>query len=315
MPNTASIQADKSHMLLKYEIKEQNHTKYISISGTSFAQTQVHIPAVIDSLPVSAISARAFAAVGGIKLITIPDSVKEVHQFAFQSCEDLKKVELSDSIRYFNDTAFRQCRALEEIEITFKENNKAIISDILASIDNRILIKLIFEDGTAFVLFPDYDYVYSENTMARLFSLDIDGCGMAYHECTGIHGIHFREYDRLFDKAKHEDVKAAPFIALYRLMYPYDISQTAKNRYEEYFRNEYFSAEEKTLPYLIESIINTEKYDMLAFLVKNSLLPVHTAKRAVDYSSENKKTKFNALLMDYIAQAAAQKAQAKTFSL
>ena len=53
----------------------------------------------------------------GCKTTVIPESVTEIHDFAFNGCRDLTSVEIPDSVSKIGGWAFNGCRDLTSVEI------------------------------------------------------------------------------------------------------------------------------------------------------------------------------------------------------
>ena len=70
--------------------------------------------------------------------------------------------------------------------------------------------------------------------MARTIQFSIGGSGYAYRECVDRTFINFREYDKLFEKAKIDGKEIAEDIALGRLLYPYELAEGYREKYEDY---------------------------------------------------------------------------------
>ena len=112
---------------------------------SSGAERKLVVPAYIDGLPVTQLSAyalssyenydldevteivlpetlkiigyKAFAGLEGIKKIVIPDNVEYIGYSAFDSCYDLNSVKIPSSVRYIDDWAFDDT-ALTSVEIS-----------------------------------------------------------------------------------------------------------------------------------------------------------------------------------------------------
>ena len=69
----------------------------VAITGCDASATIVSIPRTIDSLPVTAIWAEAFLRHGMIE-VTLPDSIDEIHNFAFSDCSNLISIRLPEGI-------------------------------------------------------------------------------------------------------------------------------------------------------------------------------------------------------------------------
>ena len=96
----------------------QEATLYKYISG---AETNVVIPPTVQLeenwYTVAAISREAFLNQKSIHSVQLPNTIKNIHQGAFQGCTQLKKISLPQNLTFLGGAAFQQCTSLENIEI------------------------------------------------------------------------------------------------------------------------------------------------------------------------------------------------------
>lgn len=111
---------------LRYE-KNSAGTAY-TITGcknTGSDLFELVIPEMIDGLPVTSIKAKAFQSYGvndpgrRLSAISIPDSVTEIGEFAFDGCISLKRIALPANLSVVGGYVFRDCTALEELIIPY----------------------------------------------------------------------------------------------------------------------------------------------------------------------------------------------------
>lgn len=96
-----------------YYVTEDNKaviTKYTGVDSDVAVPEQIGL----EKYPVVRIGQGAFEKTG-ITNVTIPDSVKEIGNCAFEECKKLKKVVLPDNLTQMGTYVFRKCSALEEI--------------------------------------------------------------------------------------------------------------------------------------------------------------------------------------------------------
>lgn len=86
------------------------------IMACTSAESVINVPAEINGLPVTRIYNAAFFGNLATEII-LPDTVKEINQFAFYMCSNLKKITLPASLVTINDQAFCDCAMLESLEI------------------------------------------------------------------------------------------------------------------------------------------------------------------------------------------------------
>jgi len=100
--NDFEVQLDKNGITI---------TKYIG------SKTKVHIPPVIQNLPVTGIGLTAFANYKNLTSVIIPDSVINIGLFAFYNCTNLTNVIIGNSVTDIGFKAFYNCASLNNITI------------------------------------------------------------------------------------------------------------------------------------------------------------------------------------------------------
>ena len=97
------------------------------IAITRFAGTDptVEIPGQIENLPVTIIGKKAFLSKKTLKKITIPDTVKEIGDWAFAYCDELECVNFPDGKIAFGKAVFLECGKLEALSVDNKSDEAA----------------------------------------------------------------------------------------------------------------------------------------------------------------------------------------------
>jgi hypothetical protein len=229
-------------MPFSYSVEEDKRDKHKFIMITGFEGTlrDLQVPGEIDGMRVEAIGNHSFSARQDIETVSLPESIRTLYGFAFHNCRRLKKISLYDSIDDYYDGVCRQCDSLSDIDITVKRSWFEVIRNFLADSDRtlRFLVHVREEQGytTSCLTFPEYVYDFAENTMARTIQFSIAGSGMFYRECVDRRSIGYREYDRLFEKARIDGGSIAENIAIGRLLYPVELEERFCSVYEDYVR-------------------------------------------------------------------------------
>lgn len=94
-------------------ILNQNEVMITAYYGSS---TDIVIPETMDNYKVTVIGHSVFND-KGITSVTMPDSIKEIQDYAFSSNRDLKSVQLSSNLQVLGTNVFFNCRNLESIEL------------------------------------------------------------------------------------------------------------------------------------------------------------------------------------------------------
>jgi hypothetical protein len=94
-----------------------NDGKGVEITGYVGHVWELHIPSIINDLPVTSIGAGAFKNHTSITHITIPNGVTNIGLGAFMDCSDLLNIVIPDSVTIIGDEAFSGCFRLTMITI------------------------------------------------------------------------------------------------------------------------------------------------------------------------------------------------------
>lgn len=98
-----------------YEVEFQDQkTRIVKYYGSDSC---IQIPDIIDGQPVTEIGASAFAGLGNVKRVILPDGVKSIGTSAFKDCENLNEVHLPDGLLSIGENAFENTPSLNMLEI------------------------------------------------------------------------------------------------------------------------------------------------------------------------------------------------------
>ena len=100
------------------EATEQTQGTEIAITGFNNPGGAAEIPAAIDGKPVTSIGEGAFENVM-ITAVSIPASVKNIHNLAFKSCSQLQTVTFAEgsALASIGDNAFEGCQKLSSLQL------------------------------------------------------------------------------------------------------------------------------------------------------------------------------------------------------
>lgn len=96
---------------------EENSDGTIRIISGIVTTPRLEIPAEIDGKKVSAIGPRAFALQDAITDLVIPEGVKSLGWYSFNTCRNLETVTLPDSLEFIDGWAFEHCTSLKTINV------------------------------------------------------------------------------------------------------------------------------------------------------------------------------------------------------
>jgi hypothetical protein len=100
---------------LEYSVLSGNTCK-ITGRGTC-TDTELVIPAYIDSYEVTSIGYYAFGGCSSLTSITIPEGVTSIGNSAFYGCSRLTSITIPEGVTSIGDDAFAYCRSLTSITI------------------------------------------------------------------------------------------------------------------------------------------------------------------------------------------------------
>ncbi|MBQ8030250.1 MAG: leucine-rich repeat protein [Butyrivibrio sp.] len=321
-----------------FEKKEHNKDahKYIEITGFVGTAGDLVVPAKIDGLPVETIGNHSFSGRQDLKSVTLPETIKTLYGFAFHNCRNLKKISLFDSIDDYYDGVCRQCDSLSEINITINRSWFEVIRNFLADNDRTLhfTVRVSQEDDsrenenlkpgsiagsasyvTSSLTFPEYVYDFNENTMARTIQFSIAGSGMFYRECVDRRSINYREYDKLFEKAKIDGGSISEDIAVGRLLYPVELDDRYRLMYEEYVAGSGLSILKRYIEGAKDdpaSAVNMIR-ELLRYSGEKELFSRGDIDEAISCSVELGLTEVTAILMESGSGAGSEKSAAMRF--
>lgn len=172
--------------------------------------------------------------------IRLPSGIREIGRYAFYRCRNLEKLTLCDGILEIGGGAFNGCR-LKEVEIHCRNGKKSALKSIVDEIRFPIHARIFYSltDKVcllpADLLFPEHYEEAVENTPARILYTSHHGAGGYYRQCFYDREVDYKKYDGLLPWAiAHEEEETVIRLAMGRLKYPYDLSEKARDDYEDY---------------------------------------------------------------------------------
>ena len=114
--------SDPVYLYAKWEVvalRYEEATRTYTVTGLlSGAGSEVVIPKTYGDLPITAIAPSAFRGNSALTSITIPDSVKEIGDYAFAECGGLTEVVLPHSVETLGTSAFATCTKLTSVRLS-----------------------------------------------------------------------------------------------------------------------------------------------------------------------------------------------------
>ena len=238
-------------MEFEFDVKENE----ILLKRCYGTEERIEVPAQIEGMPVTVLAPYIFsqarrepdqkAAICGnqVKEIVLPDTVREIGNYAFYGCYYLEALTLSHRTHDIAGGAFTGCRHLKNLTFRMEQAEGYCMKDVLSEVHHEMKVKLVYPNAVCTLLFPEYYEEAVENTPARQLETQFHGSGYSYRQCFQDGVFQFGEYDRLFQEAQNlESEDFCIELAVTRLMEKARLSQDAEGVYQSYLMEHRMSA-------------------------------------------------------------------------
>ena len=238
-------------MEFEFDVKENE----ICLKRCYGTEERIEVPAQIEGMPVTVLASYIFsqarrepdqkAAICGnqVKEIVLPDTVREIGNYAFYGCYYLEALTLSHRTHDIAGGAFTGCRHLKNLTFRMEQAEGYCMKDVLSEVHHEMKVKLVYPNAVCTLLFPEYYEEAVENTPARQLETQFHGSGYSYRQCFQDGVFQFGEYDRLFQEAQNlESEDFCIELAVTRLMEKARLSQDAEGVYQSYLMEHRMSA-------------------------------------------------------------------------
>lgn len=257
----------------------------------------VTIPDKIEGTPITSIGTYAMEGHNEVTELVLPAALDTIKAHAFYNCRNLEKISLSDRVTEIEDGAFKNCRSLRFLHMQVIQGKMTCLKNLLSELNQELHIKMDYIEGgqvkkESKLVFPKYAYDYVDNVEARIINQITYGSGVHYRECMKEKDIDFRKYDHVFSVAVVNDTFETLFtIARYRLEYPYQLQEEAKNIYENYIQEHFYE--------IAEYCIKEEDTDGLLFLGDYHFLTKETIEEVIQTAHRMEKVECVSILLNY----------------
>ncbi len=284
---------------LEYEIKKNKEGQdEIEIIKCLNPVDEVIVPSVIDGILVTSIARYAFHNCKELKVVRLPESVVSIGDYAFYNCYELAALNLPLALKSVGYGAYKNCSKLRKIEASIVEGEDNCINSLLGESYHKIRLLISYFDKdlkpwkTAYLVFTEYDYECVLQIEARQYDWVNYGSGNVVRQCVKTSTIDYAMYDSFFDNMVREDGEdTAIEVAVGRLLYPFELSDTAKDVYKAYLRDHVMAAVKKMLR---EDMLNG-----MELLTREELIADDLTDEVMEMVNKSKKVAFVGLLMDY----------------
>lgn len=109
---------EKEYLPFKYRVVGSGENKYVKIyefMPSKSATDDIVIPSNIDGIPVKILGHSLFKE-SGIRSVSIPDTVIEIHPYCFANCVHLKTLKIPDSVKFIFTNVCEGCKRLESVK-------------------------------------------------------------------------------------------------------------------------------------------------------------------------------------------------------
>lgn len=242
------------------DVAYRKQNDHAVITGAQPGSMVIAVPEEIEGLPVTEIAPHAFEGStcpafrlpGSIRRIgayafhgcqaleelALPENLQELGSYAFYDCHHLRGLSMTDSICNLDNNSFLGCDGLAKIVMEIREGRHQSLKTMLSELYQEVEVTFLYhsgEDGSpvqARVIFPEYFVEYVENAEARIFEEFTIGSGRVYRKFFREPLFDYDAYDSHFEIACLKDLAPqAGRVAVTRLLYPYELKETARARY------------------------------------------------------------------------------------
>lgn len=146
------------------------------------------------------IGVDAFRGGHNLTEIVIPDTVKEIQDYAFGDCEHLVSISLPDSISNLGKNPFFRCDSLEEISISSSHTYLSVVDGgLIDKVEKRLvtIFNSVYKDADHIIIpdgvevIDDYVFINHDSVIDVSIpdSLRVIG-NRAFYQCSGLKSIH-----------------------------------------------------------------------------------------------------------------------------
>lgn len=210
-----------------------------------------------------------------LRRIALPDTVKCLETYAFYNCRKLERLTVGRELTEINSDAFMNCRTLHTLEMRASAGEKTGLPFLLNQLTAELCVEFAGDGkGQVRLLYPEYTESYEEIGPAHIFSLHVEGEGYRARKQFVGGRLDFAGYDTVFEKACNEEQFLTLMkMALYRLEYPYELTEAARARYQAYI-----AAHEVDV---LEQLVHVQDEETLASLCRQPIISDEAIQAAI----------------------------------
>lgn len=228
-----------------------------------------------------------------VEELVLPSTLERVGAYGFYNCYGLRKLAFHSTTLDWGAGVFTGCTGLSCLDIQIHEGCKSCFKEILAELGQELVVDYRDDHGKllAKLIFPEYFEESVENTPARIITSTIHGCGHMYRYCFDETRFKVEEYDGLFQQVQiQERASLAVRLALYRLFWPWGLSEEAGEIYWKYLKEH---VKEGT-----EGLLERGEAEILAWMAEAPQMDEKALNEAIGAAAQMEDAQSAALLMD-----------------
>lgn len=203
-----------------------------------------------------------------IEELYINENLVKIESFALYNCRNLKLIEMGKELSLVDGDAFMNCNCLSKLNLKADIKDATGVRNILAQYKQGLLVTFINEESAvpqARFYFPEYSESYEEIGPAHIFAFNVDGEGYRARQQFSNGVLQINGYDETFSKANGvEAVNVLALMAIYRLLYPMDLSANNRKMYYDFI--------EKNSLEILKEVIKKRDMESLEFLLKLDII-------------------------------------------
>lgn len=182
-----------------------------------------------------------------LREIWLPEGLEATGDYAFYGCLNLETLHFPASMRRLGGGSFVACNKIKNLIFTVsaQEETPYCLKDVIGEVTFETEVLLDNAEGKPLVhlTYPEYYEESVENTPARIIEINFHGTGYRYRQCFQGRSLDYGQYDSLFELARAQEFLPTVLrMALYRLQTPVGLTESRRENYLEFLRQEGESA-------------------------------------------------------------------------
>ncbi|MDO4305475.1 MAG: leucine-rich repeat protein [Eubacteriales bacterium] len=190
-----------------------------------------------DGIPADSVEGIPEMAGDVLQEVCLPEHLAKIGRYAFYNCRNLRKIRVGSELSDLGAGALTGCHRIERVEAKLREDGSSCLRELLTELPEELRVDLRKNGETGRFWFPEFFEEGVENTPARILENHVHGSGIRYRNCFSHKSLNIKEYDKLFAYARAwEQESAVARLAADRVLYPMELSESAKEQYVNFLK-------------------------------------------------------------------------------